>query len=83
MHTKNKNFACKKNVFGNVCLRTKIDLRLKKKQKKFWANSKFLFRHQKKCQSYNFHIWELYDKHFFQKIKIFIHSKFLDFFFEV
>ena len=21
----------------------------------------------KKCQSYNFHIWELYDKHFFSK----------------
>ena len=26
-----------------------------------------LCRHQKKCQSYTFHIWELYDKHFFQK----------------
>ena len=23
----------------------------------------------KKCQPYNFHIWELYDKHFFQKMK--------------
>ena len=41
-----------KNFSGNVCLRTKFDLRLKKKQKNFWCKfskllEKFLCRHQK------------------------------------
>ena len=64
-----------KNFFSkNVCLRTKFDLPLKKKQKKFWAKfskllEKFFVSPSKKCQSYNFHIWDLYDKHFFQKRK--------------
>ena len=58
----------------NVCLRMKIDLRLKRKQKNFWVKfSKLLSKKfcspSKKCQSYNFHIWELSDKHFFQKTK--------------
>ena len=34
---KKLNFACKKNVSENVCLRTKLDLRLKKNKKKVWS----------------------------------------------
>ena len=53
----------------------------KKNQKNFWAKfskllEKFFVSPSKKCQSYNFHIWELYDKHFFQKRKtsVFYHQ---------
>ena len=48
---------------------------------KLWAKfskllEKFFVSPSKKCQSYNFHIWELYDKHFFQKTKtsVFYHQ---------
>ena len=69
MHTKYSILHAKIFFSKNVCLRTKFDLRLKKKQKNFWAKfSKLLcVAIKKKCQSYTFHIWELYDKHFFQK----------------
>ena len=45
---------------------------VEKNLKKFWAKfskllEKFFVSPSKKCQSYNIHIWELYDKHFFQK----------------
>ena len=71
MHTKYYNLHAKKSS-KNVRLRTKFDLRLKKKQKIFWAKiskllEKFFVSPSKKCQSYNSHVWELYDKHFFQK----------------
>ena len=70
----NIKFCMQKKFSKNVCLRTKFDLPLKKKQKKFWAKfsqllEKFFVSPSKKCPSYNFHIWELYDKHFFQKTK--------------
>ena len=81
MHTKYQILHAKFFFSKNVCLRTKIDLRLKKKNKKFWAKfskllEKFFVSPSKKCQSYNFHIWELYDKHFFQKTKtsVFYHQ---------
>ena len=42
MHTKKIKFGVqKKNVFENVCLSTKFNLRLKKEnQKNFWSNFK-------------------------------------------
>ena len=56
-----------------VCVRISI-CGSKKKQKTFWAKfskllEKFFGSPSKKCQSYNFHLWELYDKHYFQKTK--------------
>ena len=57
-----------------------IDLRLKKNKKIFGPNFqnylKIFVSPSKKCQPYNFHIWELYDKHFFQKTKtsVFYHQ---------
>ena len=45
--------------------------------KKLWGKLKNTFvSPSKKCQSYNFHMWELYDKHFFQKTKtsVFYHQ---------
>ena len=57
-------FACKNFFSKNVCLRTKFDLRLKKKNKITWKNFCVAI---KKCQSYNFHIWKLYGKHYFQR----------------
>ena len=71
LSTRKIKFCMQKFFLKNVCLRTKFDLQLKKN---FWAKfSKLLERDfvspSKKCQSYNFHIWDLYDKQFFQKTK--------------
>ena len=50
-----------------------IRFAVEKNQKKFLGQifkiEKFFVSPLKKCQSYNFHIWELYDEHFFQKTK--------------
>ena len=54
-HKKKTNFACEKFFLENVCLRTKLNLRLKKPKKCFGA--KFLCCHDFCCM-------ELYDKHF-------------------
>ena len=80
--TQNIKF-CMQNFFFRkmfVCVRKSI-CGWKKKQKKFWAKfskllEKFFVSPSKKCQSYNFHIWELYDKHFFQKTEtsVFYHQ---------
>ena len=74
MHAK----FCFRKMF--VCVRKSI-CDWKKNQKNFWAKfskllEKFFVSPSKKCQSYNFHIWELYDKHFFQKRKtsVFYHQ---------
>ena len=80
--TQNIKF-CMQNFFFRklfVCVRKSI-CGWKKKQKKifgpnFQNNLKNFLCRIKKCQSYNFHIWELYDKHFFQKTKtsVFYHQ---------
>ena len=49
MHTKYSILHAKNFFSKNVCLRTKFDLRLKKKQKNFWAKlSKLLVSPSKK-----------------------------------
>ena len=45
MHTKKIKFCMQKFFSENVCLRTKLDLLLKKKQKSFWGKfSKLLLK---------------------------------------
>ena len=62
------------NFFEKCLFAYEIRFAVEKNQKHFWAKfskliENFLVSPSKKCQSYNFHIWELYDKHFFQKTK--------------
>ena len=58
-----KNFLAK-----NLCLSTKASLQPKKGLKIFFL--KFVFLLMKKCISYKFHIWKMYDELFLTKIKI-------------
>ena len=62
---------CMQKKFFEKCLFA-FEIRFaveKKKQKVFGPNFQNYLKNFcvaiKKCQSYNFHIWELYDKHFF------------------
>ena len=58
-----------KKIFEKRLFAYEIRFAVEKQTKKFLGQifKITLCRHQKKCQSYTFHIWELYDKHFFQK----------------
>ena len=62
--TQKIKFCMQKNFSETVCLRTKFDLRLKKKQTIFGAK----FQNYLKISKFqNFHIYKLYGKHFFSK----------------
>ena len=77
MHTKKRNFAC--NFFGKWLFSSKIQFAFKKKLGKFRGYLEKVCVALKKWYSYNFHIWELYNKHFiFQKTKtsVFITRRF-------
>ena len=68
MHTKKLNLHAK-NFFRKMFICVRNSICGWKKNKKFLGQ---IFKitlkiPSKKCQSYNFHIWELYDKHFFSK----------------
>ena len=66
--TQNIKFCMQKKNFEKCLFAYEIRFAVEKKTKKFLGQIfKITFRHQKKCPSYNSHIWELYDKQFFSK----------------
>ena len=68
MHKKNE-FCMLKIFFGRCFFAYKIRFAVKKKQKNFWGKFSKLFV-CKKSQSYNFHIWKFYDKHFLHTLDV-------------
>ena len=70
--TQKIKFCMHKNFFEKCLFAYEIRFAVEKKNKKFLGQIfkitwKSFVSPSKKCQSYNFLIWELYDKHFFSK----------------
>ena len=58
-------------IFRKCLFGYKTRFAVEKKTKKILRQFQFIWKifciAIKKCQSYNFHIWDMYDKHFFSK----------------